>query len=150
MLESDKENQMGLPKGMDILNHLRPKMWFSAHHHINFDCLVGETWFHALSKPPKRNWYATFEIEGEMSPLKYRGEWISILRATGEIMRNPGILKERCWNELWKEIGELERIEDYDVLPLNTDLMAYTAAFCSKFGVYCPNAEIRAYMSSRT
>ena len=46
------------------------------------------------------------EVEGTMGPIKITGEWISILKATNDVMENPSVLK--CeWKELWEKKNAL-------------------------------------------
>lgn len=147
LVESDRAGTFGLPAGMHIMERLRPSWWIAAHHHTDFKTVVGETRFTAIPKTIQKNGFFLLEIDAQMGPIKYRGDWLSILKVTSEIMANPAVLKDKNWDEVWQELSpKMEQLDDGEVLPFTPDLMAYTAAFCLKYGIFCPNSEVREYM----
>ncbi|KAH0795957.1 Lariat debranching enzyme [Histomonas meleagridis] len=147
LIKCDQEGNFGLPKGIEMINKLKPSSWFAAHHHITFQANIGDTSFHAIPKPTRPDWYLIADFDGDLGPLKYRGEWLSILKATTEEMANPKVLDGIDWQQKWEQMKpELEKIEDTDVRPFELNPFMYTADFCSTFGVYCPNEEVRDFM----
>jgi lariat debranching enzyme len=149
LIESDMKGTFGLPLGMKFIEEVKPSTWFAAHHHLSMTIKINDqTNFCALTKPRRNNkWYIIADIEGTMGPIKIAGEWISILKATGDVMENPSLLK--CdWKELWAEKQPLlEKCEAVDLDPFNPDPVKTTIDFCKKHGIYCPNPEIREIMN---
>ena len=144
LIESDHKGTFGLCKGMNYINKLRPLAYFAAHHHIEFSTTINGCSFMALPKPPKKNWCVLMEFNGTPGELKYRGEWISILKATSAEMANPEILKTINWDERWKELKPtLEKCPDQPLGEYQIDPIKYTADFCRRNGIYCPNETIR-------
>ena len=148
LVESDRKGVFGLPNGIQLMNALRPHSWFASHHHFTMDSQINEyTHFYALPKPTRYDWYRIAEIEGNVGPIKIAGEWISILKATSDLMEDPDLLK--CnWEEEWKKRKPFELHDDVDVEPFNSDPVQTTINFCRKYGIYCPNPEIREKMDS--
>lgn len=139
LIESDRQNTFGLPRGMDILRKLNAKHWFAAHHHVAFGATVGGTSFYALPKPFNRKGLRLVQVSGEMGPIRYRGDWLGVLKATSELMANPRLLEGKNWDDLWKELApNVPACDDADVLPFREDLRSYTTEFCEKFGIPCP------------
>ena len=150
LIQSDRAGTFGLPAGMRIMERLQPSYWFAAHHHRYVKWQVGETWFIAVPKTIHKKGFFILEMDGQMGPIKYRGDWLSILKVTSEIMANPAVLKGKNWDEVWRElVPKMEQLDDDEVLPFTPDLMASTAAFCLKYGIFCPNSEVREYMKQK-
>lgn len=148
LVEADKQNTFGLPMGMKLIEAIKPSTWFASHHHINFHAQINkDTSFIALPKPTRSDWFIVADVDGKMGPIKYTGQWISILKATGKYMEDPSLLK--CdWKQLWNEIGPIPESEPIDPEPYNADPVKITIDFCQKHGVYCPNDEIRQLMNA--
>ena len=107
LIESDKKGQFGLPLGMKFIEEVKPSLWFAAHHHVTMNFKINDnTHFYAICKPVRKDWYEIVDVEGTMGPIKIAGEWMSILKATNDVMENPSILK--CeWKELWEKKNAL-------------------------------------------
>ncbi|OHT02715.1 Lariat debranching enzyme [Tritrichomonas foetus] len=150
LIESDRTNSFGLLKGLDIIHHLKPSTWFASHHHITFRANVEGTQFHAIPKPTRNDWFIVADIDGDFQEIKYRGDWISILKATTTEMTDPAILKDINWDERWEKLKpQMEKCEDSSLGDFELNPFEYTAKFCTEHNVYCPNPEIREYMASR-
>jgi len=95
--EDVESGKLGSPPAEFLLQHLKPKWWFSGHMHARFEATVQHddarsTKFLALDKPiPGRNFIEILEIhspncgEGELS-IEYDPEWLAILFATHEFL----------------------------------------------------------------
>lgn len=91
-----KNNMLGSPPSMELLEHHYPSYWFSAHLHCKFAALVPEkegtrvTKFLALDKClPKRKFLQVLEIKHNSDlPLKlhYDLEWLTILYLTNHLL----------------------------------------------------------------
>ena len=150
IVESDNNQTFGLPKGLDMMSRLKPQRWYAAHHHIYFKVNIDETQFIANSKPPKY-WYIIDEIETQTNDVtfKYRGEWLSILKATSAEMADPAILNGVNWDERWEQLRpQMVKCDDCIVGEFELDPFKYTSKFCSEHNIYCPVKEIRDYMES--
>ena len=149
LVESDQKGTFGLPNGIPLIEKLKPVSYFAAHHHFTMDVQINETThFYALPKPTRYDWYMIADVEGTAGPLKISGEWISILQATNDLIENPELL--RCnWEEEWAKRTPLPKYEDVEVELFNEDPVETTISFCKKYGVYCPNPEIRAIMEQK-
>lgn len=146
LIKSDKEGTFGLLKGMDIIRKLKPSSWFASHHHITFTADVEGTSFHAIPKTVRPDWFIIADFDGEGNTLKYRGEWISILKATASEMRNPLSLKDINWDQRWLELkDELVPMDDCPIDNFEINPFLYTSKFCAKYGIFCPNEEIRSF-----
>ena len=135
-----------------MVEKLKPQMWFASHHHIFFKTNIDGTTFYAFPKTTIKHWFDVFEIENNepVYPIKYRGEWLSILKATYAEMENPNVLKNVNWDEKWKSLKpKLEKIDDCPVGPFELNPYEYTTKFCIDHNIYCPNKEIREYMEKR-
>lgn len=112
--EEIDSNQLGSRPCEELLHHLKPKFWFSAHLHCKFAALVPHedgppTKFLALDKClPKRQFLQLLDIphnEEEKLQISYDLEWLTILHLTNHLlnvqnsitfMPGPG-----CGNERW-------------------------------------------------
>ena len=85
-----QDGSLGSPPGMELLKHLQPSYWFSAHLHVKYSALVQHsperaTRFLALDKClPERDFLQLLEIPGDGTPaeLHYDPEWLAVLRNT--------------------------------------------------------------------
>lgn len=104
-----ENNTLGSPAASELLEHLKPTYWFSAHLHVKFAALMQHqakdkgqtaraTKFLALDKClPHRDFLQILEIEHDPSApdyLEYDIEWLTILRATDDLINVTGHL----WN----------------------------------------------------
>ncbi|XP_021563828.1 lariat debranching enzyme isoform X2 [Carlito syrichta] len=104
-----ENNTLGSPAASELLEHLKPTYWFSAHLHVKFAALMqhqakdkGEiakaTKFLALDKClPHRDFLQILEIEHDPSApdyLEYDIEWLTVLKATDDLINVTG----RLWN----------------------------------------------------
>lgn len=91
-----QKNLLGSPPGMELLEHLYPSYWFSAHLHCKFAALVPEkkgarvTKFLALDKClPKRKFLQVLEVHSQedgLIKLDYDLEWLTILYLTNHLL----------------------------------------------------------------
>ncbi|XP_004588461.2 lariat debranching enzyme [Ochotona princeps] len=104
-----ENNTLGSPAASELLEHLQPAYWFSAHLHVKFAAVMlheakdkgqpaRSTRFLALDKClPHRDFLQVLEIEHDPSAaavLEYDVEWLAVLRATDELLDVTG----RQWN----------------------------------------------------
>ncbi|XP_040860394.1 lariat debranching enzyme isoform X1 [Ochotona curzoniae] len=104
-----ENNTLGSPAASELLEHLKPAYWFSAHLHVKFAAVMlhkakdqgqpaRSTRFLALDKClPHRDFLQVLEIEHDPSAapvLEYDVEWLAVLRATDELVNVTG----RQWN----------------------------------------------------
>uniref|UniRef100_A0A8C6H915 Debranching RNA lariats 1 n=1 Tax=Mus spicilegus TaxID=10103 RepID=A0A8C6H915_MUSSI len=104
-----ENSTLGSPAASELLEHLQPAYWFSAHLHVKFAALMQhqatdkdqagkETKFLALDKClPHRDFLQVLEIEHDPSApeyLEYDVEWLTVLRATDDLINVTGGL----WN----------------------------------------------------
>jgi len=145
IIQGDLKDSFGHKMGMHLINTLKPKYWFAAHHHLYFYAKINEnTNFLALPKPPKNDWSIIYNIEGTMGPIMYRGMWLSILKATENEMKSPKILKGANWSDLWSQkLVDLTPFDDQEVDPYCVDPIQYTINFCKKYGIFCPAPHIQ-------
>lgn len=85
-----EEHALGSRPGMQLLQKLKPRFWFSAHMHVKFAAVVnhpdgaGSTKFLALDKClPGRDFLQVLEVPGSGEPLEFQfdEEWLAITRA---------------------------------------------------------------------
>ena len=94
-----EQNHLGNPLYQPLVNHLKPRFWFSAHLHVKFEALINHspnitTRFLALDKPVRPHAYLEFidipQKAGISDPeekvLSYDAEWLSILQKTNRLM----------------------------------------------------------------
>ncbi|XP_007945686.1 lariat debranching enzyme [Orycteropus afer afer] len=104
-----ENNTLGSPAASELLDHLKPTYWFSAHLHVKFAAFMQHqandkdqpakaTRFLALDKClPHRDFLQIIEIEHDPSApdcLEYDIEWLTILKATDDLINVTG----RLWN----------------------------------------------------
>ncbi|XP_066494769.1 lariat debranching enzyme [Tiliqua scincoides] len=104
-----ESNTLGSPAASELLQHLKPKYWFSAHLHVKFAALMQHqangsgqepkaTKFLALDKClPHRDFLQIIDIEHDPSApdcLEYDAEWIAVLKATNSLVN----VSPNFWN----------------------------------------------------
>uniref|UniRef100_A0A8D0B8Z8 Debranching RNA lariats 1 n=1 Tax=Salvator merianae TaxID=96440 RepID=A0A8D0B8Z8_SALMN len=104
-----ESNTLGSPAASELLEHFKPKYWFSAHLHVKFAALMQHqvngpeqqpkaTKFLALDKClPHRDFLQIVEIEHDPSApvcLEYDPEWIAVLKATNSLIN----VSPKSWN----------------------------------------------------
>ncbi|XP_006883475.1 PREDICTED: lariat debranching enzyme [Elephantulus edwardii] len=104
-----ENNTLGSPAASELLKHIQPTYWFSAHLHVKFAAFMQHqakdreqpaktTRFLALDKClPHRDFLQVIEIEHDPSApdgLQYDVEWLTILKATDDLVNVTGCL----WN----------------------------------------------------
>lgn len=90
--------RLGSPMLDNLLIHLKPRYWFSAHLHVKFEAHVNhgpnkDTNFLALDKClPRRRYFEIVEIEpknpsqNDDDGLYYDKEWLAVLKITNEFL----------------------------------------------------------------
>uniref|UniRef100_A0ABM5ER40 Lariat debranching enzyme n=1 Tax=Pogona vitticeps TaxID=103695 RepID=A0ABM5ER40_9SAUR len=104
-----ESNTLGSPAASELLEHLKPTYWFSAHLHVKFAALMQhqangsgqqpkETKFLALDKClPHRDFLQIVEIPHDPNAsdhLEYDPEWIAVLKATNNLIN----VSPNLWN----------------------------------------------------
>ncbi|XP_052574026.1 lariat debranching enzyme isoform X2 [Peromyscus californicus insignis] len=104
-----ENNTLGSPAASELLEHLKPAYWFSAHLHVKFAALMQHqaadkeqagkaTKFLALDKClPHRDFLQVLEVEHDPSApeyLEYDVEWLTVLRATDDLIN----VTRNLWN----------------------------------------------------
>ncbi|CAN9498514.1 unnamed protein product [Ophioblennius macclurei] len=102
-------NKLGSPAAEELLAHLQPAYWFSAHLHVKFaavmqhppkgDAAPRATKFLSLDKClPHRDFLQIVDIpdraDGQDGGLEYDPEWLAILKATDGLQR----ITHQPWN----------------------------------------------------
>ncbi|KAG8432643.1 hypothetical protein GDO86_017044 [Hymenochirus boettgeri] len=104
-----EDNTLGSPAASELLHHIQPKYWFSAHLHVKFAAFMqhpsnvnGElpkaTKFLALDKClPHREFLQIVDLEHDPNKpdcLEYDLEWLSVLKATKDLLN----VTSKSWN----------------------------------------------------
>ncbi|XP_074689597.1 lariat debranching enzyme isoform X2 [Strix aluco] len=104
-----ESNTLGSPAASELLQHLKPTYWFSAHLHVKFAAFMQHetnskeelpkaTKFLALDKClPHRDFLQIIDIEHDPSAgdsLEYDAEWIAVLKATNSLVN----VTQSAWN----------------------------------------------------
>ncbi|XP_077304578.1 lariat debranching enzyme [Lithobates pipiens] len=103
-----ENNTLGSPAAAELLHHLQPSYWFSAHLHVKFAAFMqhqdkeGElpkaTKFLALDKClPRREFLQIVEVKHDPSKpdcLEYDLEWLCVLKATKDLLN----VTSNTWN----------------------------------------------------
>ncbi|XP_070693914.1 lariat debranching enzyme [Pempheris klunzingeri] len=129
-----ESNTLGSPAAEELLAHLQPSYWFSAHLHVKFAAVMQHpakgnaaprvTKFLSLDKClPYREFLQIVDVPerpGSSEGLEYDPEWLAILKATNSLQRvtphpwNPpenNGLHER-WDFRASEAAMMEMVED--------------------------------------
>ncbi len=91
-----ESNKLGSPSCYDLLMHIKPKYWFSAHLHCQFSAVIPhddnntETKFLALDKClPKRRFLQILDVDsygdGDIK-LSYDLQWLTVLYTTKDLL----------------------------------------------------------------
>ncbi|KAK2840327.1 hypothetical protein Q5P01_014067 [Channa striata] len=127
-------NSLGSPAAEELLAHLQPSFWFSAHLHVKFAAIMQHppkgnaaprvTKFLSLDKClPYREFLQIVDVperDGSSDGLEYDPEWLAILKATNSLQRttphpwNPpenNGLHER-WDFSASEAAMMQVVED--------------------------------------
>ncbi|XP_075886944.1 lariat debranching enzyme isoform X1 [Nelusetta ayraudi] len=111
-------NTLGSPAAEELLAHLQPSYWFSAHLHVKFAAVIKHppkgnadpcvTKFLSLDKClPKREFLQIIDVPerpGSSENLEYDPEWLAILKATNRLQSTtpqPWNPPEKIMNERW-------------------------------------------------
>uniref|UniRef100_A0A8D0GJI0 Debranching RNA lariats 1 n=1 Tax=Sphenodon punctatus TaxID=8508 RepID=A0A8D0GJI0_SPHPU len=98
-----ESNTLGSPAASELLHHLKPKYWFSAHLHVKFaanneELVPKATKFLALDKClPHRDFLQIVDIDHDPNApdcLEYDPEWIAVLKATNSLIN----VTHYAWN----------------------------------------------------
>ncbi|XP_051259252.1 lariat debranching enzyme [Dicentrarchus labrax] len=131
-----ESNTLGSPAAEELLAHLQPSYWFSAHLHVKFAAVMQHppkgnapprvTKFLSLDKClPYREFLQIVDVPerpGSSEGLEYDPEWLAILKATNSLQRttphpwNPpenNGLHER-WDFRASEAAMMEVVEDFN------------------------------------
>ncbi|XP_032553934.1 lariat debranching enzyme [Chiroxiphia lanceolata] len=104
-----ESNTLGNPAASELLQHLKPTYWFSAHLHVKFAAFMQHetsskeelpkaTKFLALDKClPHRDFLQIIDVEHDPNAgdsLEYDAEWIAVLKATNSLVN----VTQCSWN----------------------------------------------------
>ncbi|RMC02228.1 hypothetical protein DUI87_21395 [Hirundo rustica rustica] len=104
-----ESNTLGSPAASELLQHLKPTYWFSAHLHVKFAAFMQHetnskeelpkaTKFLALDKClPHRDFLQIIDVEHDPNAgdsLEYDAEWIAVLKATNSLVN----VTQSTWN----------------------------------------------------
>ncbi|XP_019398397.1 PREDICTED: lariat debranching enzyme isoform X2 [Crocodylus porosus] len=104
-----ESNTLGSPAASELLQHLKPTYWFSAHLHVKFAALMQHqmdtkeqlpkaTKFLALDKClPHRDFLQIIDIDHDPNAsdsLEYDPEWLAVLKATNDLIN----VTQNSWN----------------------------------------------------
>ncbi|NXJ92020.1 DBR1 enzyme, partial [Corythaixoides concolor] len=104
-----ESNTLGSPAASELLQHLKPTYWFSAHLHVKFAAFMQHqtnskeelpkaTKFLALDKClPHRDFLQIIDVEHDPNAgdsLEYDAEWIAVLKATNSLIN----VTQSSWN----------------------------------------------------
>eukprot|EP00871_Galdieria_phlegrea_P002824 jgi/Galph1/3542/GphlegSOOS_G2189.1 len=133
-----ESGNLGNPAARNLLYHLNPKYWFSAHMHCYFEAVVTDNGqpiceFFALDKClPKRPFYKVVdfpEVDSSQLQILMDGEWKQILVETAYLRQSPVNLL----SESWKTVKETyQKRSSRDVLPMPFDVFTRTASILEK------------------
>ncbi|KAK7882310.1 hypothetical protein WMY93_028484 [Mugilogobius chulae] len=125
-------NSLGSPPAEELLSHLQPSYWFSAHLHVKFAAVMQHapkgnapprvTKFLSLDKClPNREFLQVLDIpdrpDSSDDGLEYDPEWLAILKATSSL---PSINRQ-IWNPP-ENNGLHEKVSEDDMMKVVEDL----------------------------
>nr|XP_033800416.1 lariat debranching enzyme isoform X2 [Geotrypetes seraphini] len=104
-----ENNTLGSPAASELLHHLKPSYWFSAHLHVKFAALLQHqanvkgqlpkpTKFLALDKClPQRDFLQVIDVDHDPDAcdcLEYDLEWLAVLKTTNDLIN----VTPKLWN----------------------------------------------------
>ncbi|KAK2191814.1 hypothetical protein NP493_44g00005 [Ridgeia piscesae] len=133
-----EDGSLGSPVAEELLQHLQPEYWFSAHLHVKFAALVQHksttgpprtTRFLALDKClPRREFLQVFDIapKSDKLELSLDPEWLAVLKSTNHLM------SLNYANNYMPGIGSATR---YDFHASDDDIQSIEADFAGVFRI---------------
>ena len=150
LVDEDKENTFGNEFGGLLIESLKPINTTAAHHHLQFTRKYKGTNFYAMSRPEKKEWYSVFDVYPSKNAqnddkIRYSKEWIAILKATDDYMKDPSLSTDiKDWKSKKGKIAPKvmsmipPELVNLEAIPFDNDPDKATQTFCEKFGMQNP------------